>query len=143
MQLIHTDSDDAGRRKAAVGGRARQVEARIRRRFTFDFSRPPEATLITLAGELDVVCADAFKRRFGEATSDDPNRVVIDVRELTFIDSTGLALLLGVNEMSRVAGFTLWIVANQQDPPSKIFRMTGMDKVLPLVDEPPDFGPAA
>jgi anti-sigma B factor antagonist len=122
MRLIGTDSQDTGRR----------------RRFAFELSRTSRATVMTLRGELDVVCADAFKRRFAEATEDEPAHVVVDVRELTFIDSTGLALLLGVNEMSQDGGFELSIISIDGDAPSKIFRMTGTDKILPLVDEPPD-----
>jgi anti-sigma B factor antagonist len=121
MQLLPTDSQDAGRR----------------RRFTFDVSRTPHATVMTLGGELDGVCADAFKRRFSEATEDEPDQVVMDVRDLTFLDSTGLALLLGVNEMSQDAGFSFWIVSAEADAASKIFRITGTDRILPLVDSPP------
>jgi anti-sigma B factor antagonist len=121
MRLIGTASQDTGRR-----------------RFAFELSRTSRATVMTLRGELDVVCADAFKRRFGEATEDEPAHVVVDVRELTFIDSTGLALLLGVNEMSQDGGFELSIISTEGNGPSKIFSMTGTDKILPLVDEPPD-----
>jgi hypothetical protein len=31
------------------------------------------------------------------------------------------------------------MVSVEDDPPSKIFRMTGTDKILPLVEEPPSF----
>jgi anti-sigma B factor antagonist len=125
MQLLPTDSQDGHRR-----------------RFTFDVSRTSRATVMTLGGELDGVCADAFKRRFSEATDDEPEQVVMDVRELKFIDSTGLALLLGVNEMSQDGGFELWIVSADDGAVSKIFRMTGTDRILPLVGEPPDPGSA-
>jgi anti-anti-sigma factor len=144
MTLIPPDSQDAGRGGAAAGDEERPMEMaapRIsRRRFTFDFSLAPRATVITLGGEFDVVCADSFKRRFAEATEDEPAHVVVDVRDLTFIDSTALSLLLRVNEMSQDRGFTLWIVSTEDDPPGKIFRLTGTHTVLPLVDEPPDLG---
>lgn len=142
MELIPTDSQDADRREQVreEEERSRQAPPPVsRRRFTFDCSRTPHATVIALGGELDVVCADAFKRRFAEATEDEPAHVVIDVRELTFIDSMGLALLLRVNEIARDGGFALSIVSVEDDPPSKIFRMTGTDKILPLVGELPDF----
>jgi anti-sigma B factor antagonist len=141
MELIPTDSQDPGRPEPAGGDeeRSRDATARVsRRRFTFDCSRTPHATVIALGGELDVVCADAFKRRFGEATEDEPAHVVMDLRELTFLDSTGLALLLRVNEIAQDGGFALSIVSVEDDPPSKIFRMTGTDKILPLVGELPN-----
>ena len=104
-----------------------------------DVTRTPRAAVITLTGEFDVVCADAFKRRLAESIEDEPPHVVIDLRPLTFIDSTGLALLLRVNEMAADHGFELWVVSGPGDPPAKIFRMTGTNTILPLVDEPPDF----
>ncbi|PWU24934.1 MAG: hypothetical protein C5B48_03835 [Candidatus Rokuibacteriota bacterium] len=108
-----------------------------RRRFTFDVDQTPVATLMTLGGEFDVVCADAFKRRFSDATEDEPDHVIIDLRELSFIDSTGLALLLGVNEMAQDNGFALSIVSAEDDAARKIFRMTGTERLLPLVTTPP------
>lgn len=109
-----------------------------RPRFTCDFARTAGATVIALAGEFDVICVDAFRRRLAEATEDDPERIVLDLRELTFIDSTALALLLRVNEMSQDGGFDLSIVSLAEDPPSRIFRLTGTDKILPLVDAVPE-----
>jgi anti-sigma B factor antagonist len=121
MELTSMDSQNMGRR----------------RRFTFDVEHTSAATTMTLGGEFDVICADAFKRRFSDATGDEPDHVIIDLRELTFIDSTGLALLLGVTEMSQDGGFALSIVSAEDDAARKIFRMTGTERLLPLVDQPP------
>ena len=41
--------------------------------------------------------------------------------------------------MAQDRGFALWIVSCEDDPPEKIFSMTGTAKILPLVDEPPEF----
>jgi anti-anti-sigma factor len=141
MELIPPDSQD-GREPAAQSEERSEDKRRApRRRFTLDVTQTARAAAVTLGGELDVVCADTFKRRLAEATEDEPENVVIDLRELTFIDSTGLALLLRVNEMSRDHGFALWMVSNEDDPPSRIFRLTGTDAIFPLVDALPDFGP--
>ena len=94
--------------------------------------------MLALGGEFDVICADAFKRRLAEATEDEPERVVLDLRDLTFIDSTALSLLLRVNDMSQEGNFALSIVSLEEGPPSKIFRLTGTDRILPLVQEVPD-----
>jgi anti-sigma B factor antagonist len=141
MELIPPDIQDAGRGDPAAGNEERRAEATSRvprRRFTFDLSHSTRAIVIALGGELDVICADTFKRRLAEATEAEPDDVVIDLRELTFMDSTGLALLLAVNDMSRDGGFTLTLVSTGEGFPSRIFRMTGTDKILPLVEEPPD-----
>jgi anti-sigma B factor antagonist len=113
-----------------------------RPRFGMDVTRLGRAAVITLTGEFDVVCADAFKRRLADSIEDEPPHVVLDLRPLTFIDSTGLAMLLRVNEMAADQGFALWVVSGPDDPPAKIFSMTGTNTILPLVDEPPDFSAA-
>ena len=107
-----------------------------------DVTRTGRTAVITLTGEFDVVCADAFKRRLADSIEDEPPHVVLDLRPLTFIDSTGLAMLLRVNEMAADQGFALWVVSGPDDPPAKIFSMTGTNTILPLVDEPPDFSAA-
>ena len=142
MPRIPPDNQDAGRGRPAARGHDSHVEEAARRvsrrRLTIDLDHGTAAAIITLGGELDVVCADTFRRRFTEATESEPAQVVIDLRDLTFIDSTGLALLLRVNEMSQNDGFALSIVCSEDSAPSKIFRMTGTHKILPVVDEPPE-----
>jgi anti-anti-sigma factor len=132
------ESEETPERRTPVNGEALD-ESRPRPRLSIELTRTARAAVITLTGELDVVCADAFKRRFADAIEDEPSHVVIDLRQLTFLDSTGLALLLRVNEMSQDQGFALWVVSCEDDPPGKIFRLTGTAKILPLVDEPPEF----
>jgi anti-sigma B factor antagonist len=143
MELIPPESPDAGSGEPA----ARSAEpsrvattARDLRRLTFDVATTPTSAVIRLTGELDVVCADTFKRKLAAVTDAGPKEVVIDLRELTFIDSTGLALLLRMNEMSHDLGFVLSVVTRPDDPPGKIFRMTGTHAILPLVEVPPDLG---
>jgi anti-anti-sigma factor len=135
------DSSDAGRQRPAAGSEGSHSDVVAQRalkpRFSFDVTRTSRATVIRLGGELDVVCADVFRRKFTDATEDEPEGIVMDLRELTFLDSTGLALLLRVNEMSHDMGFDLWVVSREGDPTSKIFRMTGTNAILPLVTEPP------
>jgi anti-anti-sigma factor len=135
------DSPEAGRGKPAVQSEGGHSEAAAQRalkpRFSFDVTRTPSATLVKLCGELDVVCADAFRRKFTDVTEAEPERVVIDLRDLTFLDSTGLALLLRVNEMAQDLGFALSVVSADGDPVGKILRMTGTNAILPLVAEPP------
>src|SRR5919108_3184488 len=131
------ESPDAGHGKPAEQGEGpRTVDATrrvLKPRFSFEVAKEPRGTLVTLSGELDVVCADVFRRKFVDVTDDEPERVVIDLRGLTFLDSTGLALLLRVNEMSQDLGFALAMVSTDGDVASKIFRMTGTNAVLPIV----------
>ncbi len=92
---------------------------------------------ITLAGQLDLSCNDRFLDHLREARDSAPKHLVIDLRELTFIDSTGLALLLRANGVAHQFGFDLQIVRCPVAIVQVVFEATGVDKLLPLVDEPP------
>src|SRR4051812_30997733 len=106
----------------AIGESLDTARPRPRPRLSIDLTRTARAAVITLRGELDGMGAEAFKRRSRDAIEAEPSHVVIDLRQLTFLDSTGLALLLRVNEMSQDQDFALWVVSCDDDPPGKIFR---------------------
>src|SRR4029078_7656336 len=60
--------------------------------------RPGGSRVIAVSGELDLYRAPAFEQALAEAvesdTSSEGTRVVVDLREVTFLDTTTLALLL-------------------------------------------------
>jgi len=45
---------------------------------------------VTVRGEIDLSTVDAFHARLAEITRRDPQRLVIDLTEVTFLDSAGL-----------------------------------------------------
>jgi anti-sigma B factor antagonist len=63
-----------------------------------------DARLIRAAGELDMSSAPTLKHRL-DAARDEAVTAVLDLSEVTFVDSTGLQLLL---EASRSAGRADW-----------------------------------
>jgi anti-anti-sigma factor len=80
-------------------------------------------------------------KRFGEAVNESvanrPTDLVVDLRSVTFVDSTGLALLLKVDNFAREENLRLHIVKSPIEIVQAVFEATGIDKILPLVDEPP------
>ncbi len=78
-----------------------------------------------------------FESELRAALDSDASHLVLDLRGLDFMDSTGLKLLIALNERSRKDGVRLWIVKNNDDPIATVLRVTGLDKVLPVVDQPP------
>jgi anti-anti-sigma factor len=144
MELTPRDTQDTSRGDASADDSTAGPEALVpghtRPRLSIEVTHTSRAAVIKLAGELDMVCADTFKRRFADARQGDSDHLVIDIRELTFLDSTGLALLLRVSELAGEEEFALWIVSPEAEGPNRIFRMTGTHTILPLVETMPDFG---
>lgn len=92
-----------------------------------------DAHLIRLVGELDLANADTLESELSEALTNGQDRVVVDMRELTFIDSTGLALLVGALARDEGVG-RLRFVPSRAQAVIRVLELTGLDKRLPLVD---------
>jgi anti-sigma B factor antagonist len=80
---------------------------------------------VELSGELDIATAPQLEQRLNEALSTGCRRVVVDLRGLSFIDSTGLVLLARWNLASRQDGFRLSLVQGD-DRIRRVFELTGL-----------------
>jgi anti-anti-sigma factor len=95
-------------------------------------------TTLLLSGEFDASCVLRFERLVRTAMDNPlPNPlpyVVIDMREVTFIDSTGLALLLRTEAASRQDGFELEILRSPAAAVRSALEASGLERVLPFVE---------
>ncbi|MGB6059395.1 MAG: STAS domain-containing protein [Microthrixaceae bacterium] len=82
---------------------------------------------VTVKGELDFDSAGKFRAAMAEAVSLDQPKLVLDMSEVTFMDSSGLRELA---EM-RSAGFEITI-QNASDCVRTVLRVTRMDEVFLL-----------
>jgi len=93
--------------------------------------------VIELGGEIDLYTAPEFKDRMVQVIEEGKKRVVVDLSNATFIDSTTLGVLVGGVKRLRPSGGTLAIVCSNQNI-SKIFEITGLDRVFPIHDSRDD-----
>jgi len=96
-------------------------------------SRNGDVQTIALAGELDLANAATAKGELEAAFSHGDTDVVVDMRELEFIDSTGIALLvaaLGRNEERPRVRF----VPSSSPAVSRVLELTGVADRLPLAE---------
>ena len=63
----------------------------------------PGAVKFSLRGELDLAHAYTFDEELKRVEAQDPPCVVVDLRDLTFLDSCGLARLLAARKRARRA----------------------------------------
>jgi anti-anti-sigma factor len=74
-------------------------------------TRPDRARVIVVVrGELDIDTVDAVQTALDEMLAAGWTQIVLDPRELTFIDSSGLSVLLAVDRDARLAGATFAII---------------------------------
>jgi anti-sigma B factor antagonist len=92
--------------------------------------------LLRLAGELDMAAVDRFERVLTAHLTPEPATFVLDMRKLTFIDSSGLRALIMADQSVRGEGGRL-VVVKGPDRVNEVVEMTGVAKQIELVDEPP------
>jgi|SRR5580658_5339180 anti-anti-sigma factor len=83
--------------------------------------------VITLSGDLDISSAEIFRRAVEDVVKDGPGRLVIDLRELTFMDSSGIAVM--VYASNNVADVRL---CHASTIVRRVIEVTGLSDVLRL-----------
>jgi anti-sigma B factor antagonist len=71
--------------------------------------RAGDDDVLWLSGELDMACAGQLETAIGELCADGCRRLVVEMAELDFMDSTGLRSLLVGRELCEVNGCELLI----------------------------------
>jgi anti-sigma B factor antagonist len=90
---------------------------------------------LALRGELDISSAPVLEEALGRVEAARPPLVVIDLRGLEFMDSTGLRTLVSADQRARDAGRRLAIVRGPEAV-DRIFNVTRLDERLELIDDP-------
>ncbi len=83
-----------------------------------------EAVYLEVVGELDMATTDTLEAEHEQVVARGFRHVVIDLRDLEFIDAAGLRLLLALSARARADGRRLSII---QGPPAvrRVFELTG------------------
>jgi anti-sigma B factor antagonist len=87
--------------------------------------RRPTATVVTLSGELDLATATRLDRELDAVTADD---LVLDMRAVTYLDSTGVSLLLRRDAAARSLGRRLRVIGGETV--KRVFAITQVDRLL-------------
>lgn len=97
--------------------------------------RTPAHALVVLRGELDADAEPEVQAAL-DAAGAGAVPVVLDLRGLEFIDSTGLRLVLAADRRLRARGVAFSVVRGPQHV-QRPFTSAGLDELVPFVDEPP------
>ena len=94
------------------------------------------AAIVQLGGTLDLRGAPELDREIERLLHGDTREILVDLRDIEFLDSIGLRSLVAAHRRALRAGVPLWVVRGGP-PVTQILRMTGLDMTLPLIDELP------
>jgi anti-anti-sigma factor len=100
---------------------------------TMRSTRDGATHVVALAGELDLASADLIEGELQRVEATDARRIVLDLRELEFMDSTGVRLVYMAEMRSRSDSDRLRI-RRGPDKVHRLFVMTDLADRLPFVD---------
>lgn len=116
--------------------------------FSVHFSRDDSQVVVRLAGELDAATAPYLQEALAGVVDDQGNLSVrVDLGDVTFIDSTGLSVLVRTWERLRLKGGEL-ALTNPRPSTLKVFHVVGLSSIFnitppPVTDSVPRRGPSA
>ena len=86
--------------------------------------------MIAVSGELDLASSPALEEKLDEVFGSDAELVILDLRELEFMDSTGLSVLIRAHQTAEA----------EERPPQvqRLLTLTGVGERLAAVDTPED-----
>ena len=99
----------------------------------------PGQTRVVLIGELDIASTQDLENELSAVEANSPGTVVLDLRRVEFIDSTGLRALVAADERARSAGRRLAVVRGP-DAVERLLTVTQLDQRLDIVDDPDSVG---
>jgi anti-anti-sigma factor len=101
--------------------------------FRFETSRDGHDHLVRLFGDFDITGFKQVDEELGGIQSNGSPTVTLDLRELTFIDSSGIRAILRADTRARALGGRLRLIAGP-DRVQKVFQITRLDHQLEFVD---------
>jgi anti-sigma B factor antagonist len=103
----------------------------LERDFLVEAQTEARGTVVTVSGELDVASSQVLEREL--AKLDEAPLVVVDLRGLTFIDSTGLGVLVRAHQVAQEQGRRFGLVRGNGQV-SRLLSLTGLDEELLVGD---------
>jgi anti-anti-sigma factor len=92
--------------------------------FRVEVHREGRMCRVAVIGEMDLSNVGLVDVNLSELTRRQPEALVLDLRQLTFLDSSGLRLVLGWAERAKIEGFSLRVI--QGEPAiRRVFEITG------------------
>ena len=92
-----------------------------------------DVAVLAASGEVDVFTAPDLDRAIEAQLAEGRSQLVVDLSSVSFLDSTGLGVLVKGLKGARESGGSLRLVVTSERI-RKIFDITGLDAAMPLFD---------
>ena len=103
--------------------------------FRLEVQSQGRAIVLSVSGELDLASSPALQEELQRAAASDSDLLIIDLRELDFMDSTGLSVLVRAHQRAEEQGRQLAMVKGPQQV-QRLLSLTGVADRMTLIDRP-------
>ena len=103
--------------------------------FRVEVRNAADTVVISVSGELDLASSPALEEELERVAQSDAQVVVVDLRNLEFMDSTGLSVLVRAHQRAEENGRRLGLVNGSQQV-QRLLTLTGVADRLMLTDVP-------
>ena len=103
--------------------------------FSVDQHNQGSAVVLTISGELDLRTSPQLEERLTRAFDAGAELVILDLRQIEFMDSTGLRVLLSAHQRAHDTGRRFALVRGA-DQVERVLTLTGVRDLLTVVDAP-------
>ena len=101
--------------------------------FSVSVDRDNDLATMVIAGEVDLAAIERLEAARAGAVDSGARRMLIDLSDVSFIDSSGLKFLLETHKLAEASGWTLSLTRPRESA-MHAFRLTGTDLRLPFAD---------
>jgi anti-sigma B factor antagonist len=106
----------------------------IARPLEIDDAREGDSGRLTLSGELDIATVPRLEEAVTSMLAAQVKQLTIDLRPLSFLDSSGLRQFIVLRDRALAEGWTLSLV-RPLGPALSIFQITRAEENLPFVED--------
>jgi anti-anti-sigma factor len=96
---------------------------------TIDRRNDADGVTLVLRGEIDLASAPVLERALQDIERSSPDRIVLDLAALDFLDSSGIHLLIRAQERARTSRHQL-VVTRVPVHAQRLFELTGIKAQL-------------
>ena len=96
-------------------------------------TKEQDIVICNIKGDIDINSSPDIRKSFTELTESQQKKIVIDLKEVSYIDSSGLATLVEVLKRVKSYGGKLKL-SNLADKVKGLFEITKLEKIFEIYD---------
>lgn len=98
---------------------------------SIDVIEKDNQTELLVTGEIDAFTAPLLKEKLLPATAKESEKIIVNLQDVSYMDSTGLGVFISALKSTKEHGSTLTLV-NLQERVHRLFKITSLDSIIAI-----------